>query len=183
MTPVIRIDDQVMDELKKRAVDLGLVFEPPNATLRIVLDLDMDAKALVDKEEVFYILNTNYSNEKSDDKDMINNQKAAAYFDPWKRNIEKLKEGNKVFLYRPGAGIVAIGIASGKLERKPYHGEEKHRDEEYCMKLDKFEKLEQPLPAAEIKKITGVNYRFRRTMFAVDKDSGDKLWGTLTTTN
>ena len=49
MTPVIRIDDQVMDELKKRAVALGLVFEPPNATLRRVLGLDMDAKALVDK--------------------------------------------------------------------------------------------------------------------------------------
>ncbi len=40
MTPVIRIDDQVMDELKKRAVALGLVFEPPNATLRMVLGLD-----------------------------------------------------------------------------------------------------------------------------------------------
>lgn len=40
MTPVIRIDDQVMDELKKRAVALGLVFEPPNATLRRVLGLD-----------------------------------------------------------------------------------------------------------------------------------------------
>lgn len=40
MTPVIRIDDEVMDELKKRAIGLGLVFEPPNATLRIVLGLD-----------------------------------------------------------------------------------------------------------------------------------------------
>jgi len=49
MTPVIRIDDQVIEELKKRAVNLGLVFEPPNATLRRVLGLDVDAKALVDK--------------------------------------------------------------------------------------------------------------------------------------
>jgi len=49
MTPVIRIDDEVMDELKKRAVNLGLVFEPPNTTLRRVLGLDVDAKALVDK--------------------------------------------------------------------------------------------------------------------------------------
>ena len=40
MTPVIRIDDGVMSELKRRAVDLGLVFEPPNATLRRVLGLD-----------------------------------------------------------------------------------------------------------------------------------------------
>jgi len=40
MTPVMRIDDEVMDELKRRAILLGLVFEPPNATLRRVLGLD-----------------------------------------------------------------------------------------------------------------------------------------------
>ena len=49
MTPVIRIDDEVMGELEKRAVHLGLVFGTPNATLRRVLGLDVDAKALVDK--------------------------------------------------------------------------------------------------------------------------------------
>ena len=40
MPPVIRIDDEVMHELKKRAIDLGLVFEPPNVVLRRVLGLD-----------------------------------------------------------------------------------------------------------------------------------------------
>jgi len=132
-----------------------------------------------DIEEGFYILNTNYSNDPSDDKDMIDNQKAAAYFDPWKRDIEKLKKGDKVFLYRSGEGIVAMGIASGKLEKKPWHGEDKHKDEEYCMKLNKFKILNDPLSASDIKKITGVNYRFMPTMFAVDKDSGDKLWDYL----
>jgi len=129
-----------------------------------------------DIEEGFYILNTNYSNDSSDDDDMINNQKAAAYFDPWKRNIEKLKKGDKIFLYRSGEGIVAMGIASGKLEKKPWHGEDKHKNEEYCMKLDKFRKLKKPLSASDIKKITGVNYRFMSTMFAVDEDSGNNLW-------
>jgi len=38
-----------------------------------------------DIEAGFYILNTNYSNDPSDDKDMIDKQKAAAYFDPWKK--------------------------------------------------------------------------------------------------
>jgi hypothetical protein len=49
MTPVIRIDDEVMDELKKQAVALGLVFEPPNATLRRVLGLDV---AVMDIKEM-----------------------------------------------------------------------------------------------------------------------------------
>ena len=39
MAPVIRIDDEVMEELKKKAVDLGLVFSTPNEVLRAVLDL------------------------------------------------------------------------------------------------------------------------------------------------
>lgn len=129
-----------------------------------------------DIEEGFYILNTNYGNDPSDDKDMMNNQKVAAYFDPWKRNIEKLKRGDKIFLYRSGEGIAAMGIASGKLEKKPWHGEDGHKNEEYCMKLDKFKRLNKSLAASDIKKITGVDYRFMSTMFAVDKDSGDKLW-------
>ncbi len=45
------------------------------------------------------------------------------------------------------------------------------------MKLNKFEKLKKSLPASGIKKITGVNYRFMSTMFSIDKDSGEKLWG------
>jgi phosphoglycolate phosphatase-like HAD superfamily hydrolase len=49
MTPVIRIDDQVMEELKKKAVNLGLVFGTPNEVLRTMLGLDMVAKAIPDQ--------------------------------------------------------------------------------------------------------------------------------------
>jgi hypothetical protein len=48
MTPVIRIDDQVMEELKKKAVNLGLVFGTPNEVLRSMLGLDMNAKVSPD---------------------------------------------------------------------------------------------------------------------------------------
>jgi hypothetical protein len=126
-----------------------------------------------DIEEGSYILNTNYGNDPADDKDMIDKQKAAAYLDPWKRNIEKLKKGDRIFLYRSGAGIVAVGTASGKLEKKP-HGEQE--DGEYSMKLEKFRELKKPLPASEIKKITGIDYRFMSTMFGIDRESSDKLW-------
>ncbi len=44
MTPVLRIDDQVMDELNKRAIRLGNAFVTPNDILIIVLGLDMGAK-------------------------------------------------------------------------------------------------------------------------------------------
>lgn len=48
MTPVIRIDDDVMEALKRHAVRLGLVFESPNTTLRALLNLDQTNKADVE---------------------------------------------------------------------------------------------------------------------------------------
>ncbi|AII60220.1 hypothetical protein X793_05575 [Dehalococcoides mccartyi CG4] len=51
--PVIRIDAEVLEALKRHAVDMGLVFEPPNTTLRKILSLDEklspDNMATVDK--------------------------------------------------------------------------------------------------------------------------------------
>jgi hypothetical protein len=38
--PVIRVDEEVMNELRLRAISLKLVFESPNATLRVILGLD-----------------------------------------------------------------------------------------------------------------------------------------------
>ena len=64
-------------------------------------------------------------------RDMITNAKAAAYFDPWKFKIERLKKGDVIFLYQSGVGIVAVGEADGKLQKKPYHDEPQHIDEEY----------------------------------------------------
>jgi len=49
MTPVIRIDDQVMEELKKRAVNLGLVFGTPNEVLRAIFTLDKQGNGEVSK--------------------------------------------------------------------------------------------------------------------------------------
>jgi len=129
-----------------------------------------------DIDEGYFILNTNYGKHPEDDRDMVEHNKAAAYFDPWKKNIVKLKKNDKIFLYRSGTGIVAMGLASGKLQKQDYHHEKQYPDEEYFMKLERFKLLKTPLSAADIKKITGINYRFMSTMFALDKESGDKLW-------
>jgi len=103
---------------------------------------------------------------------MLTNAKAAAYYDPWKFNIERLNKGDTVFLYQSGVGVVAFGEADGKLKKAPY---EENPDEEYSMKLLKFHRLSRPLTAAEIKSITGVEYVFMATMFGVDADSGKKI--------
>ncbi|MGA8849361.1 MAG: DUF5655 domain-containing protein [Dehalococcoidia bacterium] len=49
MSPVIRIEDRVMEELKTRAIKLGLVFGTPNDVLIKVLELDAGTKIAIDK--------------------------------------------------------------------------------------------------------------------------------------
>lgn len=132
-----------------------------------------------DIEEGYFILNTNYSNDPADDKDMIVNKKAAAYYDPWKKSITRMQKGDKVFLYRSGTGIVARGIVKGNLKKADYHGETSDKDEEYYVELKSFSEITTPLSASEIKSITDIDYRFMRTCFSVDRESGNKIWDEL----
>lgn len=128
-----------------------------------------------DISEGYYILNTNISNSQDDHDSMLREEKAAAFYSPPKFSIEKLKKGDIIFLYQSRVGIVAVGMADGKLQKRNYHDDPKEVDEEYFMKLNKFHPLTCPISAAEIKEITGINYRFLQTMFGVDRDSGLSL--------
>lgn len=127
------------------------------------------------EEAGYYFLNTNYRNDPLDHEDMLQNKKAAAYFDPWKYKIEKLRKGDIVFLYQSGVGVVAVGQASGTLKKAAYHGDPKNNDEEYFMMLEEFQRVEPPVTAATIKEVTGSNFVFMQTMFAMDADAGDAL--------
>jgi hypothetical protein len=51
MAPVIRIDDEVLGELKKRAIALGLVFSTPNDVLRVILRIDVDGNGASEESE------------------------------------------------------------------------------------------------------------------------------------
>jgi hypothetical protein len=123
----------------------------------------------------FFLLNTNRRHDARDDADMLARGRAAAYFAPWKHQIERLRRGDVVFLYRSGAGIVAFGRASGRLEIRDYHGDPAAAGEEYAMALDGFSVLDTPLPAAEIQQVAGRTLSFRQTMVALPADAGDRI--------
>ena len=129
-----------------------------------------------DIDEGYYIFNTNIKHGSQDETDMLENKKVASYFVPWKFKIEHLNKGDKVFLYRSGTGIVAKGIATGKIDKRSYRDNPEYSNEEYSMKLSKFKVLDNPISASEIKKTSGVNYVFMQTMFSIDKETGEKLW-------
>ena len=114
-----------------------------------------------------YILNTNYSHNPQHTGDMLREHKAAAYYPGWREKIERLQKGDRVFLYQSGVGIIACGVASGKLEKRDCDG---HKDYEYCMRLEKFQVLTSPLTASRMKEVTDQGLSFRQTLCAVSEE-------------
>lgn len=112
----------------------------------------------------FHILNTNKRNSLEDHEWMLKNGFAGAFYDPWKYNIDRIKNGDVVFLYENGVGIVAYGKGTGEVLLDWYGDDE---GETHYQKLDNFKVLSKPLSASEIQKILGRNVMFLRVMSAM----------------
>lgn len=125
---------------------------------------------LEDVEEDYYVVNTDIHKDPFNDEDMIQNKKAAAYFDPWKYKMKRIKQGDKVFLYRNKEGIVARGIAQSRYKMKDYHDDPEYKNEEYYVPLKNFQVLDKKIQHAEIVELTGVYRRFT-TCISIDEES------------
>ncbi|WP_198331746.1 hypothetical protein [Psychrobacter aquimaris] len=109
----------------------------------------------------FYVLNTNKKHDLNDHREMLSEGVAAAFYDPWKFNINKIKKNDTVFLYENGVGIVAYGKGSGETLKKDHYGD---KDACHYQNLVDFVVLETPLPASKIKNMLDRNIVFLRTM-------------------
>lgn len=109
----------------------------------------------------FHLLNTNKTHTDDDHEWMLANKAAAAFYAPWKLNINRIKKGEVVFLYENITGIVAYGRGTGEVQMRDHEGE---KDECHYQILEGFKILEQPISAAAIKKALDRNVVFLRTM-------------------
>jgi hypothetical protein len=119
----------------------------------------------------FFILNTNKSNDEATHRDMVTNGVAAAFGDPWKFHIERIKEGDTVFLYENGVGIVGTGIAASEVEKVEY---DSVAENAYQKKLTGYRRVN-PLSARDIKKVVGSNLIFLQTLIKVPAEFGKKI--------
>ena len=99
---------------------------------------------------------------------MIQEKKAAAYYPGWREKIQKLQKGDCVFLYQNGIGIIAYGLADGKLRKKDYDG---YTDYEYYMNLMDFQTLKTPMSASDMRKIANKDFPFRMTMYSISEET------------
>lgn len=83
-------------------------------------------------QERFFIVNTNRKYRPDACREMLEEEKASAYYER-KEKITNIKKGNTVFLYHNLVGIIAFGKASDNYSIKDYNGDE---DAEYYIPLE-----------------------------------------------
>jgi predicted DNA-binding protein len=132
-------------------------------------DLEADepkgAKSLFGQR--YFMLNTNYNNNKSAHMSMLENHEVAAFYTGWKENISHLKEGDKVYLYQSGVGFVASGVVTGELIKSEYEG---IAEAKYSKKLSDFKTGFRAITAKEFKSLTNGGANFLRTMVQLSLD-------------
>ena len=151
-----------------------------DAALKEYKERDNDPEAMAHNEGPisdlqFFILNTNKRYDEDSHREMVTNGVAAAFCDPWKFQIERIKEGDVVFLYENGVGIVGTGVAPHEVEKVEYHGV---AEDAYRKKLIDYRRVK-PLSAREInreiKKVGGGNLIFLSTLTEVPAEYGQKI--------
>jgi hypothetical protein len=159
-------------ELSKQEVMLKLLEQGAKAAQEALAEVEKNELAqlaVAEKTEPkmaagFHILNTNKAHSDEDSEWMISKGIAAAFYDPWKWNINRINANDVVFLYENGKGIVAHGRGTGEVKTCDRNGD---KDECHYQELEGFKVLENPLSAAGIKKILDRNVAFLRTMSAM----------------
>ncbi len=172
----VRISAETHSFVEELAEYLGLSKQETLATL--IDDGVEEAKKAMKLDEIeedlsecsYYLLNTNKRNNIEDTDRMVREQIAAAFYDPWKFNIDRIKSGDVVFLYENGVGVIAFGTAPGETLIRDYNGDV---GECHYQELSGFTKLETPISAREVKKILSLNIPFLRTMVPIRE--GQKL--------
>ena len=152
--------------LSKQEVLLKLIEEGASVA-KDELKLDVIDE---DNSSNFQILNTNKGHSIGDHEMMLKDGIAAAFYKPWKKNIDRINKDDLIYLYENGKGIVAYGKGTGITLKKDHDG---NKDECHYQELTEFKVLKTPFSASEIKKILNRNVVFLRTMSGMP--DGQKL--------
>lgn len=163
----VRLHKELLSEIEGLADILSLSKQ--DTLLRLIQEGIAVAQDELKVDEVeepvescnFHVLNTNKRHSIEDHEEMIGEGIAAAFYDPWKHNIDRIKKNDVVFLYENGTGIIAYGKGTGEVLKRDHNG---NKDECHYQKLVDFKVLEKPMPASDVKKALNRNVVFLRTM-------------------
>jgi predicted RNA-binding protein with PUA-like domain len=136
-----------------------------------------EREVIIEEEEGCFIVNTNITWSKTNYREMLNEEKASAYYDR-KNGITRIKKGDEVFLYHTGVGIIAFGKAIDNWKSKDIYGD---KNEEYYIKLRFDWKIDPDVEADRAVKAWEINnelksgHRFRQTVFSISKEMAEVI--------
>ena len=113
---------------------------------------------------------------------MLQEQRVAAFFDR-KEEIDVIERGDVVFLYQNKVGVVAVGVANGKLEKGPWEWEGERREgAAHSQCLDRFRLLEPAINTGTLNAIAAnfgglESLVYRRTRFVLPAEVGQAIYG------
>ncbi|WP_222890468.1 hypothetical protein [Enterobacter sp. C2] len=113
------------------------------------------------KEGRFFLLNTNKSQDEDTHEWMVEDNVAAAFCDPCKYKIERIKPGDVVFLYESGKGIIGFGRAEGEMQKREFYG---NPEDCFYYKLSDYHRMDKPVSAKSVKEILQRKIPFASTM-------------------
>jgi hypothetical protein len=168
--------DELASELDKSRSGLISVFitggieellkqlEPPGKDIAPISNDEQNIR--------YFLLNTNFNNTPTDHFLMLKNGEAAAFYEGYKENIDRLRENDIVFLYHSGHGICGYGEADSELKIEDHEG---NKNERYSRVLNSFISNFKPITAKTCKDITKSNFNFRKTMSILTNEQGEAI--------
>lgn len=138
-----------------------------------------EREVIIEEEEGYFIVNTNLTWSETAYKEMLGQQKAAAYYER-KYGIARIRKGDAVFLYHTGLGIVAYGKSVDNHKATDRNG---HRNEEYFIplrfdwRIDPDSEPEKAVRPWEINRKLGSQYSFRQTVISIPEKMAEVIKG------
>lgn len=124
----------------------------------------------------YFLLNTNKTNSLTDHNIIMEQGIAATFEDGYIHKINRIKQGDVVFMYESGAGVVAYGIGSGNNIDEPEPEKINHGSMRY-QKLSDFTVLDKPVSAKDVIRILGNKIPFAPALSRIA--NGEQLYSDL----
>lgn len=161
--------DSIIYRVYKVGKDYIFEFNPYNPEGEVILE----------EEEGYFIVNTNLTWCKTCCREMLEQEKAAAYYER-KYGIARIKRGDTVFLYHTGLGVVAYGKAIDDYKVIDRSG---NKDEEYFIplrfdwKIDPDSEREKAVRPWKINEKLGTRHAFRQTVISIPEKMAEVVKG------
>jgi hypothetical protein len=131
----------------------------------------------------YYMINTNRKADPygHDEETMLNEQIVSLYFEGHKEKIDKLNDGDVVFLYSNENGVIACGEVYGATQKRNYKGLTKFKNEEYFKKFKSVVKPQQPVTVKQMKTLFGKRPLVIQSFTLLSEANGQILLDTVMT--